>query len=55
MAIEKTKNLRLVKLLLLHGAVAHPALSTNGEALLKRAKIELVEKSKRIKALLEYA
>jgi hypothetical protein len=54
-AAEKTKNLPLVKLLLLHGAVVHPALSRAGEAVLARAKLELVEKSKRLKALLEYS
>jgi hypothetical protein len=53
-AIEKTKNLKLVKLLLLYGAVVNPALSSEGEVFLARAKLELSEKSKRLKALLEY-
>jgi hypothetical protein len=53
-AAEKTKNLKFVKLILLHGAVANPTFSPVGEAILGRAKLELAGKSKRLKALLEY-
>lgn len=54
LAIEKTRNLRLVKLLLLKNAVVNPALSPDGEVFLAHAKHELEEKSKKIKALFDY-
>lgn len=51
---ERTKNLKLVKLLLLHNAAINPPLSPEGEAFIARAKLELAEKAKRVKALLSY-